>query len=77
MDPQDAQELAKRILKARDRIAPRFPDVDPGDLLLIVESVLEDVIRSKEAAGRAKDLAMLPILRDTLRVKKALEEEPS
>jgi hypothetical protein len=35
---------------------------------------LEDIIRSKEVAGRPKDLAMLPILRDALRVKKALEE---
>lgn len=32
---------------------------------------LEDVIASKEASGRPKDLAQLPILRDTLRVKKA------
>jgi hypothetical protein len=37
---------------------------------------LADVIKSKEAAGRPKDLAQLPILRDTLRVKRALEEEP-
>jgi hypothetical protein len=34
---------------------------------------LEDIILSKEAAGRPKDHAQLPILRDTLRVKKALE----
>ena len=33
---------------------------------------LEDVIRSKEASGRPKDHAQLPILRDTLRVKRAL-----
>ncbi len=33
---------------------------------------LEDVILSKEASGRPKDHAQLPILRDTLRVKKAL-----
>jgi len=33
---------------------------------------LEDVIASKEAAGRPKDLAQLPTLRDTLRVKKTL-----
>jgi hypothetical protein len=32
---------------------------------------LEDVIRSKEAAGRDKDLAVLPILRQTLAVQKA------
>jgi len=35
---------------------------------------LEDIIASKEAAGRPKDLAQLPILRDTLRVKKALQK---
>jgi hypothetical protein len=35
---------------------------------------LEDVIHSKEAAGRPKDHAQLPILRDTLRVRKALEK---
>lgn len=35
---------------------------------------LEDIIASKEAVGRPKDLAALPILRDTLRVKKALAE---
>jgi len=29
---------------------------------------LADIIRSKEAAGRAKDLAQLPLMRDTLRV---------
>jgi len=35
-------------------------------------ATLEDIIASKEAAGRPKDLAQLPILRDTLRVKHAL-----
>jgi hypothetical protein len=38
-------------------------------------ATLEDVIKSKETANRPKDRAQLPILRDTLRVKKALEEE--
>jgi predicted nucleotidyltransferase len=33
---------------------------------------LEDVIASKQAAGRPKDLAVLPILRDTLAVKQAI-----
>lgn len=36
---------------------------------------LADIIRSKEAAGRPKDLAQLPILRDTLRVRRALDEQ--
>lgn len=35
-------------------------------------AALEDVIASKEAAGRPKDAAQLPILRDTLRVRRAL-----
>lgn len=34
---------------------------------------LADVIRSKQAVGRPKDLAVLPILRDTLAVRKKLE----
>jgi hypothetical protein len=29
---------------------------------------LADIIRSKEASGRPKDLAQLPLMRDTLRV---------
>jgi predicted nucleotidyltransferase len=36
-------------------------------------ATLEDIIASKEAAGRPKDQAQLPILRDTLRVKRALD----
>lgn len=35
---------------------------------------LEDVIKSKIAANRPKDRAVLPILRDTLRVNRALEK---
>jgi len=34
---------------------------------------LEDVIASKEAADRPKDRAQLPALRDTLRVRRALD----
>ncbi|TMA23739.1 MAG: hypothetical protein E6J85_01260 [Deltaproteobacteria bacterium] len=36
-------------------------------------AALADVIRSKEAANRPKDRAVLPILRDTMEVKKKLE----
>jgi hypothetical protein len=43
-----------------------------GDERLLVAD-LADVIRSKRAAGRPKDRAVLPILRDTLAVKKKLE----
>ena len=34
---------------------------------------LADVIRSKEAADRPKDRAVLPLLRDTLAVRKLLK----
>jgi hypothetical protein len=43
-----------------------------GDADAVVAS-LEDVIASKEAAGRPKDLAHLQILRDTLRIRAALD----
>ena len=43
-----------------------------GDQKLLVAS-LADIIRSKQAAGRSKDHAVLPILRDTLAVKRKLE----
>ena len=36
-------------------------------------AALADVIRSKEAANRPKDRAVLPILRDTLKIKNKLE----
>jgi predicted nucleotidyltransferase len=41
-----------------------------GEKLRVAE--LADVIRSKEAANRRKDRAVLPILRDTLAVRKKL-----
>jgi hypothetical protein len=37
-----------------------------GRGLTVLVASLRDVIRSKEAAGRAKDLAQLPLLRQTL-----------
>jgi hypothetical protein len=40
----------------------------------LIVATLEDVIRSKEAADRNKDRAVLPLLRDTLAVKKKLLE---
>jgi hypothetical protein len=41
-------------------------EVDLGDGLTVRVASLADVIRSKEASGRAKDLAALPALRATL-----------
>ena len=49
--------------------------VPVGGRTAIVAS-LEDVIQSKAAADRPKDRAQLPILRDTLRIKIALGENP-
>ncbi len=43
---------------------------------IAIVACLEDVIASKEAAARPKDLAQLPILRDTLRVRRAMENAP-
>ena len=50
----------------------RSARIDLGDSVAVVAS-LEDIIASKEAAGRPKDIAQLPILRDTLRVLRALK----
>src|SRR5438067_10467442 len=49
----------------------RAQPVMVGDEKLLV-AALADVIRSKQAAGRPKDRAVLPILRDTLTVKNKL-----
>ncbi len=58
-------ELSFEALRARSTKIPVAGHV-------AVVACLEDVIASKEAAGRPKDVAQLPILRATLRVKQAL-----
>ena len=55
-------------------VRSRAQIVAVGDEKLRV-AALADVIRSKQAAGRPKDRAVLPILRDTLAVKKKLERQ--
>lgn len=55
-----------RFAALRSRAQP----VPVGGGVLTVAS-LADVIKSKEAAGRPKDKAVLPILRDTLAVRRA------
>lgn len=50
-------------VKSRAHLAP------VGTSTLLVAS-LEDIIKSKAAAGRPKDTAVLPILRDTLRLRR-------
>ncbi len=44
--------------------------------LVVPVASLEDVIRSKEAAGRAKDLQQLPTLRVLLREMEKIEKDP-
>lgn len=43
---------------------------------VLLTASLVDVIRSKTAAGRPKDLAVLPVLRDVLAVRRAAGLEP-
>lgn len=54
-----------------ESVRARATRMKVGAATLLVAS-LEDVIRSKRAAGRPKDLAALPTLEDTLRVRRAL-----
>ena len=56
-----------------EAIRSRCARVDLSGASIRVAS-LADVIASKEAAGRPKDLAHLPILRDTLRVRTAIDQ---
>jgi hypothetical protein len=37
MEREDPELLAARIVALRDRIAPLVPDIDPGDLMSILE----------------------------------------
>jgi hypothetical protein len=53
-------------------VRSRAQMVTVGDEKLAV-ATLADVIRSKEAANRPKDRAVMPILRDTMAVKRKLE----
>jgi hypothetical protein len=48
-------------------------ELDLGSGKPVLVAALSDVIRSKEAAGRAKDVAQLPALRQTLEVLRERE----
>ena len=39
MSRRDAERLARRVREAQQRLAPRLPDMDPGDLGLILEAL--------------------------------------
>ena len=66
--------LFDRLPGARsfEGVRSRSVNVSLGNIAAVVAS-LEDVIASKEAVGRPKDLAHLQILRDTQRIRAALD----
>jgi hypothetical protein len=37
---ESPEQFAARLFALRDRLAPSLPDMDPGDLLLILQSLL-------------------------------------
>jgi hypothetical protein len=39
----DPEAFVARLLALRDEVAPLVPDIDPGDLLLILECILRPV----------------------------------
>ena len=40
MSVDESEALAARVRAVRERVAPLVPDIDPGDLLLILESLV-------------------------------------
>ena len=43
MEALSSEELLRRCLELRDRLAPGLPDFDAGDLLLILQSLLRPI----------------------------------
>ena len=39
MSRREAERLARRVRAAHERLAPLLPDIDPGDLGLILEAI--------------------------------------
>jgi hypothetical protein len=55
MDALSPEELREQTMALRDKLAPLLPDVDPGDLVLILQSLLRPV-----GSGRRFLLRKLP-----------------
>ena len=36
----DPEKFRQQVFEARDRVAPLVPEIDPGDLILILQSLL-------------------------------------
>ncbi|MGH7594762.1 MAG: nucleotidyltransferase [bacterium] len=60
--------------KSFESVRSRAMEFKIGKRTVLVAS-LEDIIAAKEAAGRPKDKAALPILKESLRVKNGYEQE--
>jgi len=46
-DARSAARLARKLVRVRSRIAPQVPDIDPGDLLLILSARLRPFGRGR------------------------------
>ena len=55
METLSPEELRERTLALRDRLAPLLPGIDPGDLILILQSLLRPI-----GTGRRFLLRRLP-----------------
>ena len=60
--------------KSFESIRSRAEKIRLGSRMVWLAS-LEDIIAAKEAAGRPKDIATLPVLKEALRVKKGYAQE--
>ena len=65
------ESFLRDVVAALDRVGLEALVV--GSVAAVLNGAPGDVIASKEAAGRPKDLAQLPILRETQRVRGALK----
>ena len=43
MEAPLSEDLLRRCLELRDGLSPRLPDIDPGDLLLLLQSLLRPI----------------------------------
>jgi hypothetical protein len=55
MSRRDAERLARRVLEAQARLQPLLPDIDPGDLGLILERILRPVGSGRRFFIRPRD----------------------
>ena len=76
LDEAGIEAIVDRISGGLDfqGLRARSAKIDLGQVTAVVAS-LEDVIASKQAAGRPKDLGQLPVLLDTLKVLRSLESK--